>query len=364
MSRKRPAAAPPAPPAPAPPRAPRAAGGRRRGRGTDAVTLEDVAKIAGVSPITVSRVVNRPEIVHPDTVARVQRVIARTGYVPNLLAGGLASRRSRLVAALVPTVVNSIFVDTIQSLTDTLWAARYQVVLGMTGYAGHASREEALVTAILGRRPDAVFVVGVNHSPEARRRLLAARIPVVEAWDLTATPIDMVVGFSHERVGTAVGDYLFRKGYRRIGSVWADDERAVRRRTGLLESLARHGLAESGASVVPAPSTLRAGRQAFAALLARGVELDAVVCSSDAFAHGVLAEAQSRGIAVPGRLAVLGFGDLEFAAETVPALSSVRVDRHGIGRIAAEALLARMAGEPVAHEVVDVGFEIVERATT
>jgi LacI family gluconate utilization system Gnt-I transcriptional repressor len=323
-----------------------------------------VAKIAGVSPITVSRVVNRPEIVHPDTVALVQRVIARTGYVPNLLAGGLASRRSRLVAALVPTVVNSIFVDTIQALTDALWAARYQVILGMTGYAGHASREEALVTAILSRRPDAVFIVGVHHTPEARRRLLAARIPIVEAWDLTSSPIDMVVGFSHERLGSAVGDYLVKKGYRRIGSVWADDERALRRRSGLLESLARHGLAEAGASVVPAPSTLRAGRQAFSALLARGATPDAVVCSSDAFAHGVLAECQFRGVAVPGQLAVLGFGDLEFAAATVPALSSVRIDRHGIGRIAAEALLARIEGTGVPEKVVDVGFEIIERETT
>lgn len=361
MTRKPPGPTPRRPPKAGAPRAP---GARRPSRAGNAVTLEDVAKIAGVSPITVSRVVNRPEIVHPETVAHVQQVISRTGYVPNLLAGGLASRRSRLVAALVPTVVNSIFVDTIQSLTDALWEARYQVVLGMTGYAGHDSREEALVTAILSRRPDAVFIVGVNHSPESRRRLLGARVPVVEAWDLTASPIDMVVGFSHERVGAAVGDYLVKKGYRRIGSVWADDERAIRRRQGLLESLSRHGLSEAGASVVPAPSTLRAGRQAFAALLARGLHLDAVVCSSDAFAHGVLAEAQARGIPVPGRLAVLGFGDLEFAADTVPALSSVRVDRHGIGRIAAEALLARIDGKPVAQKVVDVGFEIVERATT
>ena len=360
MGRKRTADAP----RPLTRRPSRAVTARRTRRATDAVTLEDVAKIAGVSPITVSRVVNRPEIVHADTVAHVQRVIARTGYVPNLLAGGLASRRSRLVAALVPTVVNSIFVDTIQSLTDTLWAARYQVVLGMTGYAGHDPREEALVTAILSRRPDAVFIVGVHHSPDSRRRLLAARVPVVEAWDLTRSPIDMVVGFSHERLGAAVGDYLVGKGYRRIASVWADDERAVRRRQGLLRALSAHGLEEAGASVVAAPSTLRSGREAFAALLDRGVRADAVVCSSDAFAHGVLSEAQVRGLAVPSQLAVMGFGDLEFAAQTVPALTTVRVDRHGIGRLAAEALLARIEGKPVREKVVDVGFEIVERAST
>lgn len=355
MRRRSHAAAPPARKAPRPRTA------RRAGRSTDAVTLEDVAKIAGVSPITVSRVVNRPEMVRPDTVAHVQRVIARMGYVPNLLAGGLASRRSRLVAAVVPTVTNSLFVETVQTLTDDLWAARYQVVLGTTGYT---AREDSLVTALLSRRPDAMFIVGVNHSPESRRSLLGARIPIVEAWDLTHSPVDMVVGFSHEKVGGAVGDYLAGKGYRRIASVWADDERAVRRRRGLLEALARHGLVEAGASIVPAPSTIRAGRQAFAALLGRGVDVDAVACSSDALAHGVIAEAQSRGIPVPKRLGVIGFGDLEVAADSVPALTTVRIDRSGIGRIAARALLARIEGRPVAEKVVDVGFEIVERATT
>ena len=358
MRRKSPAAAPRPP---TKPKAARPRSGRSAGRATDAVTLADVAKIAGVSPITVSRVVNRPEIVHADTVAHVQRVIARTGYVPNLLAGGLASRRSRLVAAIVPTITNSLFVETVQTLTDDLWAARYQVVLGTTGYS---SREDALVTALLSRRPDAVFIVGVNHSPESHRRLLGARVPIVEAWDLTESPIDMVVGFSHEKVGAAVGAFLAGKGYRRIASVWADDERAVRRRRGFLQALARHGIAETGASIVPAPSTIRAGRQAFAALLERGVDLDAIACSSDAFAHGVLAEAQARGIPVPARLGVIGCGDLELAADCVPALTTVRIDRSGIGRIAARALLARIEGRPAGEKVVDVGFEIVERATT
>jgi LacI family transcriptional regulator, gluconate utilization system Gnt-I transcriptional repressor len=330
-------------------------------RSTGSVTLEDVARIAGVSPITVSRVVNRPELVRAATVEHVQRVIARTGYVPNLLAGGLASRRSRIVAAIVPTVTNGIFVETIQALTDRLWDAGYHVVLGLTGYT---AREEALVTEILGRRPEALFIVGVNHSPVTRRRILSAQIPVVEAWDLTETPLDMVVGFSHEKVGAAVAEHLVAKGYRRIASVWADDARAARRRRGFLEVLARHGLEEVGVSITPAPSTQRVGRQSMADLLSRGVRPDAVACSSDTFAQGVLAEARARGLAVPAELAVMGFGDLEFAADTVPALSTVRIDREGIGRLAAEALLAHLEGKPPPRKVVDVGFQVVDRATT
>ncbi len=120
-------------------------------RATGSVTLADVAKLAGVSPITVSRVFNHPELVTPETIAHVQQVIARTGYVPNLLAGGLASKRSRLVAAIVPSITNAIFVETVQALTDRLWEAGYQVLLGLSGYP--PAREEALLAAVLEPAP-------------------------------------------------------------------------------------------------------------------------------------------------------------------------------------------------------------------
>jgi LacI family gluconate utilization system Gnt-I transcriptional repressor len=338
------------------------AGTRASSRSTGSVTLNDVAKLAGVSPITVSRVLNRPELVTADTIEHVQQAIARTGYVPNMLAGGLASRRSRLVAAIVPTVTNSIFVETIQSLTDRLGEAGYQVLLGLSGYS--VSREEELLAAILGRRPDAVFLTGITHSAESRRRLLAAKIPIVEAWDLTATPIDMLVGFSHEKVGQVVAEYLLGKGYRRFGLAWAADERAALRRQALLSVLAKLGITNVPASITPVPSTLQLGREALARLLEGEIRPDVVVCSSDALAQGVLTEALSRGLSVPGDLAIMGFGDLDFAAHTFPALSTVRIDRSTIGRLAADALLARIEGHAPINQVIDVGFQLIERSST
>ena len=144
-------------------------------------------KLAGVSPITVSRVLNRPELVTRATIEQVRQVIDRTGYTPNLLAGGLASNRSRLVAAIVPSITNAIFVETTQALTDRLWEAGYQVLLGLSGYP--ASREDALLSAVLSRRPDAIFLTGINHSPQARQRLLAAKIPVVERASVEIRPL-------------------------------------------------------------------------------------------------------------------------------------------------------------------------------
>jgi len=331
-------------------------------RSTGSVTLADVAKIAGVSPITVSRVVNRPELVTADTLAHVQQVIERTGYVPNLLAGGLASKRTRLIAAIVPSITNAIFVDTVQALTDRLWEAGYQVLLGLSGYP--ATREEALLSAVLSRRPDAIYLTGINHGGQVRQRLINANIPVVETWDMTPTPIDMLVGFSHEQVGVSVARHLLARGHRRFGMIWADDARALARQRGFVGELASHGCSDVEVVTVQAPSTLALGRQGLAQLLERASKPSAVFCSSDLLAHGALEEARSRGIAVPGELALIGFGGLEFAEHTSPALSTVRIDRTSIGRRAAEMLLARIEGRVPPESVVDVGFEIVDRETT
>lgn len=330
-------------------------------RSTGVVTLRDVAKMAGVSPITVSRVLNRPEMVAPGTLDHVQRVIDRTGYVPNLLAGGLASRKTRFVAAIVPAISSQVFSETIQAMTDRLWESGYQLLLGTSGYS--APREESLLTAILSRRPDGIFLTGISHSVESRRRLAAAKIPVVEVWDLTPTPIDMLVGFSHVKVGEAVAEYLAGRGRSVFGIVSADDARAGVRREGFLSALRGKGMTDMLSVEVPAPSNFRLGREGLARLLELGPLPRAVFCSSDTLAHGVLMEAQARGLSIPKDLAIVGFGDLDFAAHAFPPLSTVRIDRAAIGRLAAEALLGRFEGKPV-DRIVDIGFEIMQRGTT
>lgn len=335
---------------------------RRKGnvRTGQKITLSEVAKLAGVSPITVSRAVNQPSLVTAKTLRRVQDVIERTGYVPNLVAGALASQRSRLVAAIVPTIGNSIFAEAIEALTETLDAAGYKVLLGFSGYP--TSMEDDLVTTVLSRQPDAIFLTGIDHSPVIRKRLLAAAIPVVETWDMTSTPIDMLVGFSHEKLGRAVAIYLHDKGYRRIGMLWATDDRAKVRQRAFLETLGEYGIHDVRIVSVEAPGTFPKGREGFASLM-EGEVPEAIFCSSDSLAHGALTEAQARGLAVPEEVAFIGFGDLDFAAKTCPALSTVAIDRLAIGHLAADLILKRIAGEPV-ESIADIGFSIVERETT
>jgi LacI family gluconate utilization system Gnt-I transcriptional repressor len=338
---------------------PEAPSARRSRRGSGAVTLHDVAKLAGVAPITASRALNTPAQVSAEVLKKVTDAVARTGYVRNGLAGGLASTRSRLVAAVVPTIAGPVFLQTVQALTEALAESGYQLMLGQSGYA--ESREDALLEAIIGRRPDGIVLTGIMHSAEGRKRLLAAGIPVVETWDLTPTPLDMLVGFSHVEVGRAVVDFLRSKGRSRLAVVAGDDERSRRRHQAFRDAARAAGLREVRLIHVPAPTTLKSGRRALADLLAAAPDIDAVFCSSDLLALGVMTEAQARGIAVPAQLAVVGFGDLEFAADLNPALTTVRIDGTAIGRQAARFIVDRAEGRSVDSRVVDIGFSIVDR---
>jgi LacI family gluconate utilization system Gnt-I transcriptional repressor len=332
---------------------------RRSRKRHASLTLTDVARLAGVSPITVSRALNTPEQLTEETLAKVRAAVAQTGYVPNRVAGGLASSRSRLVAAIVPTIASQVFLETVEALTAALEAEGYQVMLGQSGYG--VGREDALIDAIIGRRPDGVILTGVMHSPEGRRRLAAAGIPIVETWDLTSTPIDMLVGFSHEKVGEAVAEFLHARGCRRPALLSADDHRATLRRRTFIERMERLGVRSVAREIVSTPTTLGMGRRGFARLMAAHPDIDAVFCSSDLLALGALTQARAYGLDVPRRVRNMGFGDKSFAADTFPALSTVRIDGTAIGRQAARFVIEAAAGREVGPKVVDLGFEIVAR---
>ncbi|MDD1508767.1 LacI family DNA-binding transcriptional regulator [Pseudomonas sp. CNPSo 3701] len=324
-----------------------------------APTLADVAKVAGVSPITVSRTLNQPEIVRAELREKVFRAVQLTGYLPAMLTGA-ATQRSRLISLLVPTVTNSIFADTMQALIGTLTEAGHETLIGLTNYS--AEREEQLLDTILRRRPDGIVLTGTLHTKASRTRLSRSGIPTVETWDLAPRPLDMLVGFSHEAVGAAIARYLAAKGYRRFAVVTLDDPRGQRRCDSLEEELANQGI-NVPRVVLPPPATVDLGREGLRRLLAAGERPEVLVCSSDTLAHGVLVEAAERGIRVPDDLAVMGFGDLNIAAHLQPSLSTVRINGAEIGLQAARALLQRIEhpDEEAVKVRIDTGFSIVER---
>ena len=331
-------------------------------RSSGAITLGDVARLAGVAPITASRAVNTPSQVSAEVLKKVQDAVQRTGYVPNRVAGGLASSRSRLIAAVVPNMVVSVFAETIETLNNTLFEAGYQLMLGQTNYS--AEREEALLEAIIGRRPDGIFLTGIMQSSKGRTRLLASGIPVVETWDLTPTPIDMLIGFSHTEIGREVAQFLMAKGRQRFALVHAEDERAMRRGAAFQGTVVQRGFKEVFIDNVGVSRSLMSGREALSRILLALPDVDAIFCSSDLLAMGVLTEALTRGIRVPQQLSIVGFGDVPYLANMVPALSTVHINGHNIGQQAADFLIHRAEGRRVKQPIVDVGFSIVERSTT
>ncbi len=335
---------------------------KRSRRGSGAITLRDVAKLAGVAPITASRAVNTPEQVSADVLKKVLDAVQRTGYVPNRMAGGLASSRSRLIAAVVPSTVMSVFMETIESLNGGLFDAGYQLMLGQSGYS--SAHEELLLEAVIGRRPDGIFLTGILPPGKSRTRLLASGIPVVETWDLTPTPIDMLIGFSHSDIGREVANFLLNKGRKRLALVRADDERAGRRATAFAEAVSLHGHQNVFVVNVGDSRSLKSGREAMVRILHDAPDVDAIFCSSDLLALGVMTEARAQGVAVPERVAIVGFGDVPFLSDMVPSLSTVRINGADIGRQAARFLIDRAEGRAVDPRVVDVGFAIIERDTT
>lgn len=331
----------------------------RRSRGP---TVLDVARLAGVSAMTVSRVINNPARVHAETASRVQAAINATSYVPNLLAGGLKSKRSRLIAAVVPSLASPMFSATLEALTSGLASAGYHLSVAQNGYS--EDKESDLLRALMGRRPDGIVFVGVDHNLSARVRLKGSGLPIVETWDLTPAPLDMLVGFSHDDVGAVVCRFLVTRRRRCLAVVSASDRRAIRRAQAFVDASRNLGMSPPTVIRVDAPATVAHGRQALRELLNAHPAVDGLFCSSDMLALGVLIEATSQGLAVPGHISVVGFGDLNFAGDTEPALTSVWVDGRRIGTEAARLMVHRLES-PNATPIppLDVGFSIVERAS-
>lgn len=328
-----------------------------------AITMEAVGRLAGVSQVTVSRALSNPEKVSPKTLKKIQEAIDATGFVPNAVAGALASKRSKLISVLVPSITNIVYTTMVKAFTDILAGSGYQVLLSETGFEDGA--EEALIAAHLSRRPDAFMLTGIDHSARSRMMLLGANLPIVELWDLTDSPIDVCVGFSHPESGRAVARFAMELGYKSVATVSAGDERAGRRGDAFVEEFEKVEGNKVTSITFNETGSLAKGRSGLSKLIdEHDFNNGLIFCSSDNLAHGVLIEAQARGLKVPDDFAIVGFGDQELARSVDPLLTSVRVDRPALGEAAAKALLDQLNGGKASSRIIDIGFEIIERETT
>jgi len=336
--------------------------------------MADVARHVGVSKMTVSRALAPGAAARrADTALRRQRVLdacEELGYVIDRTAGAFGTGRSGFIAVVIPTLNNSNFSETVQGLTAATEASGLQLLLGTTEY--RATREEPLVRALLSRRPEGIVLTSGTHTPRTRAMLQAARIPVVETWELPRAPIDHVVGFSNAAASAAVVRHLHAQGRRRIAFIGGTsplDPRGMDRRRGCERALKALGLpAAVVIDVGEPPISMAQGALGMAQLLELDKDIDAALCVSDPCAFGALSECQRRGIAVPQRLAIAGFGDFEVGRGCVPRLTTVAVDCAGIGRAAGELLLRAIAsargGRPLTPQKVVMPFQLMARDST
>lgn len=340
----------------------RGAQAESRQAGAGRVRMEDVAAVAGVSVATVSRAFGRPDTVSEALRSRVLEAAERLGFRPSVLAGSLASARARIVGVVVPSLLTSFFGMTLEALAARLGPAGYQMMVGHHEY--DLEREEALVAASLDWSPAAMVVTGVTHSRGTLSRLARASCPVVEMWELAERPIDTAVGFSNREAGRAVARHLIAGGRRRlafVGGAMARDLRAAARAQGFAEAVVEAGLPPPRVQTLEERSSTAGGVAAFAALMDGREPPEAIAFSNDFLALGALFEAQRRGMRIPGDVALAGYGDLEFAANATPSLTTVRPPHAAIGTAVAEHLLRRFEDPDAGGEIVDLGFELVAR---
>lgn len=322
--------------------------------------MSDIADAAGVSLATVSRVLSAPGKVTEETRARVIATVDRLGYVPDRVAGSLVSKRSHVVAVVIPTITNSLFAETVNGLETTLEASGYQLMIGSSHYS--PEKEAELVRMMLSRRVDAVVLTGTTHLESTRTMLQRSDLPVFEMWNLTDDPIDTVVGFSNYKAGHAMTSYLAGRGYRRIaylGGLTDRNDRTSSREDGYRAALEELGLGP--AHVLRRPFDFRSGADGLRELLVADPGIDAVFAASDVLAAGAVFECQRQGWPIPGRVAVAGLDDSLLAAELHPSLTTVRLPRYEMGVRIGRELLGRFEQTGTGAKQIDLGFEIIER---
>ena len=317
------------------------------------LTLRDVSEASGVSEMTVSRVLRNRGDVSPATREKVLEAAKSLGYVPNKIAGALASQRVNLVAVIIPSLRNMVFPEVMSGISGVLEETALQPVVGVTDYL--PEKEERVLYEMLSWRPSGVIIAGLEHTEASKAMLRASGIPVVEIMDTDGKPIDCAVGISHRRAGREMARAILKQGYERIGFMGTKmplDHRARKRFEGFTQALAKEGVEITDQEFYSGGSALAKGREMTKAMLAREPELDFLYYSNDMIAAGGLLHLLDAGIEVPGRIGLAGFNNVELLEGLPRKLATMDACRTEIGVKAAQIIAARVQDPDAAHDKV------------
>lgn len=311
------------------------------------LTLRDVSEASGVSEMTVSRVLRNRGDVSAKTRARVLAAAKELGYVPNRIAGSLASNRVNLVGVVIPSMANMVFPEVLTGISEVLDDTELQPVVGITNY--RQDKEEAVIFEMLSWRPSGLIVAGVEHSDAARRMLRASGVPVVEIMDTDGLGINHLVGISHRRAGRKMAEVIVQQKYRRIGFAGTKmplDHRARKRFEGFTQGLAKAGLEVADQEFYSGGSALLKGREMTQTLLDRTPDLDFIYYSNDMIGAGGMLYCLEQGIDIPGQLGLAGFNGVELLDGLPRKLATMDACRTQVGRKAAELVTACISDSP------------------
>ena len=310
------------------------------------LTLRDVSEASGVSEMTVSRVLRNRGDVSTSTREKVLAAAKELGYVPNKIAGSLASQRVNLVAVIIPSMSNMVFPEVMMGISEVLDQTDLQPVVGITHYK--PGKEEQVLFEMLSWRPSGVIIAGLEHSDASRAMMKASGIPIVEIMDVDGTPVDSCVGISHRRAGRMMAEAIAKEGYKRIGFLGTKmpmDHRARKRFEGFTETLAKHGIEIADQEFYDGGSALAKGREMTEAILSRTPDLDFLYYSNDMIGAGGLLHLREKGVEVPSDVGLAGFNGGELLQGLPSKLATMDACRLEIGRKAAEIIAARYSAE-------------------
>lgn len=321
------------------------------------LTLRDVSEASGVSEMTVSRVLRNRGDVSDATRQKVLEAAKALGYVPNKIAGALASQRVNLVAVIIPSFSNMVFPEVLSAISAALDDTELQPVVGVTDYL--PEKEERVLFEMLSWRPSGVIIAGLERSDAAKAMLRASGVPVVEIMDTDGVPVDCAVGISHRRAGRQMARAILKQGYEHIGFMGTKmplDHRARKRFEGFTEALAKDGVEVVDQEFYSGGSALAKGREMTEAMVSRNEELDFIYYSNDLIGAGGLLWALEKGIEIPGQLGLAGFNNVELLQGLPRRLATMDACRREIGKAAAELILARLdeSGAAAAEKIVEL----------
>ncbi|QEE36989.1 LacI family DNA-binding transcriptional regulator [Octadecabacter sp. SW4] len=314
------------------------------------LTLRDVSEASGVSEMTVSRVLRNKGDVSEATRIKVQDAAKRLGYVPNKIAGALASQRVNLVAVIIPSLGNMVFPEVLSGISETLDGTDLQPVVGVTNYM--PEKEEKVLFEMLSWRPSGVIIAGLEHTEASRAMLSQADIPVVEIMDVDGEAIDASVGISHRRAGRIMAEEILKAGYKRIGFLGTKmplDHRARKRFEGFTQTLAKSGIEIADQEFYSGGSALAKGREMTQAMLNRTPDIDFLYYSNDMIGAGGLLYLLEKGVDIPTQIGLAGFNGVELLDGLPRQLATMDACRRDIGQKAAE-IIARRNTDPTEPE--------------